>query len=118
MMNNETTDPQSFLPLTTPTFNILLTLANGELHGYGIIQEVKKRTEGRVKIGPGTLYGRLSRMLEADLVQESDERPDPEIDDERRRYYHLTDLGRKVAVAETRRLTSLLQEANRLLSDL
>jgi DNA-binding PadR family transcriptional regulator len=117
-MKSEYPDPQSFLPLTTPTLNILLTLANGERHGYGIIQAVKKRTGGRVNIGPGTLYGRLSRMLEAGLVEESDERPDPGIDDERRRYYRLTSLGRQVAVAEARRLESLVQEANRLFSEL
>jgi DNA-binding PadR family transcriptional regulator len=96
------------LPLTPAVFHILLALADGEKHGYGIMQEVATITEGQMKMGPGTLYGTIKRMLEAGLIEESDERPDPELDDERRRYYRLTDFGGRVASAEARRLAALL----------
>jgi DNA-binding PadR family transcriptional regulator len=96
------------LPLTPAVFHILLALADGEKHGYGIMQEVAAITEGQMKMGPGTLYGTIKRMLEAGLIEESDERPDPTLDDERRRYYKLTDFGGRVAKAEARRLSTLL----------
>jgi DNA-binding PadR family transcriptional regulator len=102
------TQPQAMLPLTPAVFHILLALADGEKHGYGIMQEVATITEGQMKMGPGTLYGTIKRMLEAGLIEESDERPDPELDDERRRYYRLTDFGGRVASAEARRLATLL----------
>jgi DNA-binding PadR family transcriptional regulator len=92
-------------------FHILLALADGERHGYGIIQEVENRTDGKVHMGPGTLYGSVKRMLSDGLIAESDERPDPELDDERRRYYRLTDFGRQVAVAEAQRLAQLVRAA-------
>src|SRR5437867_8513615 len=92
-------DPQSFLPLTSSVFQILLSLADGEKHGYGIMQEVGARTEGKIRLGPGTLYGSIKRMLAEGWIEESDERPDPALDDERRRYYRLTETGRRVAVA-------------------
>jgi DNA-binding PadR family transcriptional regulator len=104
-------EPESFLPLTPAMFHILLALADGERHGYGIIQEVENSTDGRVRMGPGTLYGSVKRMLSDGLIAESDERPDPELDDERRRYYRLTDFGRQVAVAEAQRLTQLVTAA-------
>ena len=88
-----------------------MALADGERHGYTIMQEVAKSTDGRVKMGPGTLYGTLKRLLEARLIEESDERPDPDLDDERRRYYCLTDLGQKVAKAEALRYDALVKEA-------
>jgi DNA-binding PadR family transcriptional regulator len=111
-------DPESFLPLTPTMFYILLALADGERHGYGVMQEVESATEGKMRLGPGTLYGSVKRMLADGLIIESDERPDPEMDDERRRYYRLTDMGRRVAVAEAKRLAGLVSaaRAKRLLS--
>ena len=111
-------DPEELLPLTPAVFHILLALADGERHGYGVIKEVDARTEGRVRLGPGTLYGSIKRMLEEGLIEESGERPDPELDDERRRYYRLTKFGRRVAVAEAERLARLVASARakRLLS--
>ena len=94
----------SFLPLTPAVFNILLALADGEKHGYAIMLEVEANTQGAVKMGPGTLYGSIKRMLEAGLINESDERPDPDLDDQRRRYYALSGLGRRVLHAEAQRL--------------
>src|SRR5881394_4235554 len=93
---------ERFLPMTPPVFHILLTLADGETHGYAIMQEVGRRSGGSVKLGPGTLYGAISRLLEDGLIEESDERPDPEMDDTRRRYYRLSDLGSRVLSAETK----------------
>ena len=104
-------DPQSFLPLTSSVFQILLSLADGEKHGYGIMQEVGARTEGKIRLGPGTLYGSIKRMLAEGWIEESDERPDPALDDERRRYYRLTETGRRVAVAEAERLAKLIRVA-------
>lgn len=111
-------DAEELLPLTPSVFHILLALADGERHGYGIIKEVEARTEGRVRLGPGTLYGSIKRMLDEGLVEESGERPDAELDDERRRYYRLTDFGRRVASAEAARLSQLvsLARAKNLLS--
>jgi DNA-binding PadR family transcriptional regulator len=106
-----TADPQSLLPLTPSVFHILLALADCERHGYGIMQEVKRQSEGRLTLGPGTLYGCLNRMLSAGLVEESDERPDPELDDERRRYYRISALGRRVSRLEAQRLESAVQAA-------
>ena len=87
-------DPQSFLPLKAQWFHILLSLAGGEQHGYGIMQDVLDRTTGKVRLWPATLYGSIKRLIERDLIEESDERPAPELDDARRRYYRLTVLGR------------------------
>lgn len=111
-------EPESFLPLTPSMFHILLALADSERHGYGIIQEVENRTDGKVRMGPGTLYGSVKRMLSDGLIAESDERPDPELDDARRRYYCMTDFGRRVAVAEAQRLAQLVMaaRAKRLIS--
>lgn len=103
--------PEEYLPLTQAVFHILLALADQERHGYGIMQEVKRRTGGGVKIGPGTLYGSIKRLLETGLIQEAEGRPDPDLDDERRRYYRLTDFGRKVAKAEARRIIGLVEQA-------
>lgn len=104
-------DVQSLLPLTPAVFHILLALSDGERHGYGIMQDVKDQTGGRLKLGPGTLYGCLNRMLGARLVEESDERPDPELDDQRRRYYRLTDLGSRVSRLEAARLEEAVRAA-------
>jgi DNA-binding PadR family transcriptional regulator len=102
-------DVQSFIPLKTQWFHIMLTLASGEQHGYGIMQEVLDRTTGKVRLWPATLYGSLKRLIEANLIQESTERPAPELDDARRRYYRLTPLGRAVLDAECERLQELVR---------
>lgn len=106
-------DPAAELPLTPATFHILLALADGERHGYAIMREVGERTEGTVRLGPGTLYGSLKRLLEGGLVEESDERADAALDDERRRYYRITPFGLAVARAEARRLEALVRAARR-----
>ena len=103
--------PETWLPLTPAMFHILLALADKERHGYDIMREVDERTEGNMRLGPGTLYGSIKRMLNDGLIEELDERPDPELDDERRRYYRLSDLGRRVAVAEAQRLERLVKSA-------
>jgi len=110
-------DPQTFVPLPVSEFQILLALADEERHGYAIKREVETRTKGDVQLGPGTLYGSIKRMVTSGLIEESDERPDPELDDERRRYYRITSLGRQVAVAEARRMERLvgIARAKRLL---
>src|ERR1700721_3044668 len=102
---------QSLLPLTPPVFHILLALADDERHGYGIMQDVAWQTNDALQLGPGTLYGCLKRMLAAGLVEESDERPDPAMDDERRRYYRMTALGRRVVRAEAERLAGAVTAA-------
>ena len=102
---------ESFLPLTPAVFHILLTLADGEAHGYAVMQEVTRRSGGAVRLGPGTLYGAISRLLEDKIIVESEERPDPEMDDTRRRYYRLTKLGGRVLAAETERLSDLVKAA-------
>jgi len=110
-MKQSNPEPDSFLPLSPAVFHILLALADGERHGYGIMQEVKVRTEGRVRLMPGTLYGAIKRLLEQKLIEESEERPDPELDDERRRYYRLTEFGQRVLRAEVARLATLVRQA-------
>jgi len=101
--------PESFLPLKTNWFHILLSLTAEEQHGYGIMQEVLERSDGKIHLWPATLYGTLKRLIEAGLIEESDERPASELDDARRRYYRLTRLGRRVFDAETERLKELLR---------
>jgi DNA-binding PadR family transcriptional regulator len=102
---------EGFLPLTPAVFHILLTLADGEAHGYAMMQEVTRRSGGTVRLGPGTLYGAVSRLLEDGIIEESEERPDPKMDDTRRRYYRLTKLGGRVLAAETERLADLVKAA-------
>jgi DNA-binding PadR family transcriptional regulator len=102
---------ESFLPLTAVVFEILLALSGGELHGYDIMREVENRSAGSVVLHAGTLYRALARLLRARLVEEIAERRNPRMDDERRRYYRLTRLGREVAVAEARRLASQVSAA-------
>lgn len=99
-----------FLPLTPAIHHILLALVDEERHGYGIMLEVSRLTGG-TKMGPGTLYGTLKRLLAAGLIEEADERPDPVLDDERRRYYRITRLGSRVLQAETARVSVLLDAA-------
>lgn len=98
-------------PLTPAVFHILLALADGDKHGYAIMKDVEDQTAGRLKLGPGTLYGTIKRLLAASLIVEVDERPDPELDDERRRYYRLTALGRRLALEENERLTQAVKAA-------
>lgn len=105
-MTDTLKNPEEFLPLTPAVFNILLALAGGEKHGYGIMLEVESNTKGQVIMGPGTLYGSIKRMLKAELIEKSDERADPEMDDQRRKYYRLTNLGRRVLYMEAERLAS------------
>jgi DNA-binding PadR family transcriptional regulator len=110
-MSEEVRDPRGLLPLTPAVLHILLSLADEERHGYGIMREVEGRTGGEMRLGPGTLYGSIKRMLGDGLIEESDERPDPELDDSRRRYYRITDFGRKVAGVEAARLERLVISA-------
>lgn len=98
-------------PLTPAVFHILLALADGDKHGYAIMKDVETQTTGRLKLGPGTLYGTIKRLLAADLIVEIDERADPEMDDERRRYYRLTALGRRLAQQENERLMQAVNSA-------
>jgi DNA-binding PadR family transcriptional regulator len=103
--------PEALLPLPPATFHILMALADEDRHGYAIIQEVAARTGGRLRLSAGTLYRSVQRMLEQGLIVEPRERPAPELDDERRRYYRLTPFGRRVAEAEMRRLADLVKIA-------
>jgi DNA-binding PadR family transcriptional regulator len=103
--------PESFPPLSPATFHILMSLMNEDRHGYGIIQDVAARTEGALKLSAGTLYRSIQRMLEDGLITEVDERPAPELDDERRRYYRITAFGRAAGLAETNRLRQLVKLA-------
>ena len=102
---------EDYLPLTSATFHILLALTDGEKHGYAIMKEVEGSTDGHTRMGPGTLYGAIKRLLKAGLIAESDERPDPALDDSRRRYYALTQFGRRVLTAEVQRLDNLVEIA-------
>ena len=104
-------EPEGHLPLTPAMLDIVLALGDEELHGYAIMQEVRRRTDGQRLLPPGTLYRSLRQMQERGLVEESEERPDPHLDDQRRRYYRLTELGRRVAVAEVGRLEGLVRAA-------
>lgn len=107
------------ITLTPAMFHILLALADDERHGYGIKLEVERATDGTFQLGPGTLYRSIKQMLALGLIEESDERPDPELDDERRRYYRITNAGRRAASLEAHRLARLVSEARarRLLED-
>jgi len=100
--------PESFLPLKPNWFHILLSLTEQEQHGYGIMQDVLERTHGKVRLWPTTLYGTIRKLIDAGLVEESDDRPAVELDDARRRYYRLTSLGSRVLAAESQRLEELV----------
>lgn len=101
----------TLIPLSPAVFHILLSLGEGERHGYALKREIAKRTGGKLKLGPGVLYGSINKMLELGLIEESDERPDPHLDDERRRYYRITTLGKQVARAEAARMRELAEMA-------
>jgi DNA-binding PadR family transcriptional regulator len=103
--------PSRVPPLPSATLHILLALGDGEKHGYAIMREVEELSGGSVSMGPGTLYGSIKRMLAASLIEESGERPDPTLDDERRRYYRLTGLGQRVVSVESERLARAVQVA-------
>lgn len=103
--------PEEFLPLTPPVFHILVALADGEAHGYAIMQSVAQKSMGTVRLGAGTLYGAIGRLLHDGIIEESGERPDPDMDDSRRRYYRLTDFGARVLAAETKRMADLVRAA-------
>jgi DNA-binding PadR family transcriptional regulator len=103
--------PDELLPLTPAVFHILVVLSDGERHGYAIMRQVAEDTDGSLQLGPGTLYGCLKRMLSARLIEESDERPDPTLDDERRRYYRITDFGALTVRAEAQRLATAVTAA-------
>ena len=115
MPGERSSDPGDLLPLTPAALNVLLALADGERHGYGIMLEVRERTGGRVRLGPGTLYGAIKRLKEGGVIEESGERPEPgtEEDDDRRRYYRLTGFGGEVLAAEVERLDGLVRTARR-----
>ena len=108
---NDTAAIERLLPLPPATFHILMAVARGELHGYAIIQDVAARTNDEIRLSAGTLYRSIQRMLEQGLLRETKERPAPELDDERRRYYAITPFGTRVARAEARRLLGLLRMA-------
>jgi DNA-binding PadR family transcriptional regulator len=108
---NPSDEVEAFLPLPTAVFHILVALADRERHGYSIMQDVSARTDSKVRLSAGTLYSAIRRMLEQGLIEELRESPDPASDDERRRYYGLTGLGRDVAAAEARRLSDMLAQA-------
>ncbi|MCC6802580.1 MAG: helix-turn-helix transcriptional regulator [Anaerolineae bacterium] len=104
-------DPNRLLPLSPAVFHILLVLADGELHGYGIMQQIAQMTNGAVNIGPGPLYRSIKQMIDQNLIVEADERVDAKLSDERRRYYRLTEYGQRVAQAEAERLALLVRIA-------
>jgi DNA-binding PadR family transcriptional regulator len=102
---------EALLPLTPLSFQILLALVDSERHGYGIMKEIERRTKGRMTTATGPLYLAAQRLLESGLIAESDKRPAPELDDQRRRYYKLTPFGRAVAAAEAKRMANLVDVA-------
>ena len=107
-MTTKKKTPESYLPLTAAVFHVLLALADGEKHGYVISKEIARRTDNEVRLRAGTLYGIIKRLLEEELIEESEDRPDFSLDDERRRYYRLTKLGHRVAEAEAERMQRVL----------
>lgn len=111
-MQPDKRDSCAMLPLTPAVFHILLALADGERHGYSIMQEIAVQTRGALRVGPTTLYRSIKNMLQAGLIEESEERPDPEEDDERRRYYRMTELGWRVATEEIQRLERAIAVAH------
>jgi len=111
MSHRDQPTPTDLTPLSPAFFHILLSLGAGERHGYAIKREIAARTEGKLKLGPGVLYGSINKMVELGLIEETEDRPDPHLDDERRRYYRITAYGRKVAQAEGARMRDLVQLA-------
>ena len=114
MTNAERPDIESHLPLKPVDFLVLMTLARGELHGYGIVADIAERTGGRTRLVPGNLYAVLQRLAHSGLVEEAEKRPAADLDDKRRRYYAITGLGRRVLSAEAERLRTLVGMAESL----
>jgi DNA-binding PadR family transcriptional regulator len=112
MRKRDDKDIFALLPLAPLAFHMLLELVEGERHGYALKRAIAHRTDGAVNPGPGVLYGTIAKMVDAGLIEESDERPDPHLDDERRRYYRITPLGRRAARAEAVRMRDLVQVAD------
>src|ERR1700758_2992194 len=108
---NDHSSPNDLTPLSPAVFHILLSLGVGERHGYALKREITQRTDGKLKLGPGVLYGAINKMLELGLIQESNNRPDPHLDDELRRYYRITAFGTQVARAEAARMRELADMA-------
>ena len=106
-------DPTPHLPLSPAALHIVLSLNRGERHGYAIMQDVERLSDGVIRMGPGTLYGTVKKLLAQGLIEESDARPDPELDDQRRKYYRLTALGEAVCLAEVDRLATLVERTRR-----
>jgi DNA-binding PadR family transcriptional regulator len=104
-------DPEALLPLKPVVFQVLLSLSEGERHGYAIVQDIAERSSARLQLEPGNLYRVLQSMLDDGLIEESDRRPAPDRDDERRRYYRITPFGRRVASAEAARLSDIVADA-------
>jgi DNA-binding PadR family transcriptional regulator len=111
MADTDPRHPEAFLPVPSASLHILIALTAGEKHGYAIMHDVEALTDGVTRMGPGTLYGSIKRMLADGLIEESAERPDPELDDQRRRYYRLTGLGERVCTLEVQRLEALIRKA-------
>jgi len=109
MNDAENPSPETLLPLSVPVFQILLSLAEADRHGYGIIGDVRSRSQDEVILSTSTLYGAIKRMMRDGLVDRSDMRPDPELDDERRRYYRISEFGRQVAASEAQRINRLAE---------
>jgi DNA-binding PadR family transcriptional regulator len=107
MSDTKRPSPETLLPLSVPVFQILLSLAEKDRHGYGIIGDIRRRSRDEVVLSTSTLYGAIKRMMRDGLVDRSDMRPDPELDDERRRYYRITDFGKEVAASEAQRISRL-----------
>jgi len=107
-MQDSAQNPEELVPLTPAAFHILLSLADGERHGYSILRDISAHTQGKLRLGPATLYRSIKHLAGDGLIEESDVRPDPALDDERRHYYRLTEFGRQVVVAEVRRLEEIL----------
>jgi DNA-binding PadR family transcriptional regulator len=112
MSKSKSATVEDLIPLTPAVFHILLSLLDGERHGYALKREIARRTDGRITLGAGVLYGSIGKMLAHGLIEESDDRPDPHLDDERRRYYRVTPLGRRVAQAEAARMRELVHLAS------
>ena len=112
MPNSKSSRVDGLLPLPLAMFHMLLALSEGERHGYALKREIRERTGGKMNLGSGALYGSINKMMELALIEESEERPDPHLDDERRRYYRITAFGRLVAQAEAVRMRELVQIAD------
>ena len=112
MSKSKSVTVEDLIPLAPAVFHILLSLLDGERHGYALRREIARRTDGRLTLGAGVLYGSIGKMVAQGLIEESDDRPDPHLDDERRRYYRITQFGRRVAQAEAARMRELVHLAS------